>query len=418
MDPVSRTRCDPAQPGRRPARRLLPPPAAPRMRVLSVLSSTNPMGSEIGRATFELAARLAERVAYEFSIDDRRPDNVALVRAFAARHAIPVHVGPALVQAEALDSFPATLPGLIRQDRWDVIESVGWSNTFTNDLVLREIGDRALVYTPHYRPTWTAPALLAMAGHVEDVHRRMTQRADAVLCLSPRERRILQSFAPGRNHGHVIPIGLDFAATEPGSLDRPPQLLFAGNPGDPLHRFDQVMALLPRLLHHRPDLKLVILGDAPHGLIPEPLRPSCEPRGAVGVDERRRAFAESRGVVVPSAYDSSGLTILEALAAGTPAFAADLDTTRGLFAGHAGINFCPGDDPEATAAIVLDAIARGVAPIRAALADRDRLAAAFDWDGLAARKWEAMASAWFTRHYIDHPFRGPAVSRATSLASG
>ena len=42
-----------------------PVPAGPRMRVLSVLSSSNQMYSGIGRAVFELTARLRERVDFE-----------------------------------------------------------------------------------------------------------------------------------------------------------------------------------------------------------------------------------------------------------------------------------------------------------------------------------------------------------------
>ena len=77
-------------------RRLLPVAAGPRMRVLSVLSSSNQMYSGMGRAVFELTARLTERVDFEIAIDDRDPRNLDLVLAFGRDHGIPVHVGPAL----------------------------------------------------------------------------------------------------------------------------------------------------------------------------------------------------------------------------------------------------------------------------------------------------------------------------------
>ena len=85
--------------------------------------------------------------------------------------------------------------------------------------------------------------------------------------------------------------------------------------------------------------------------------------------------------------------------------------TRSLFETYQGAKFCPGDDPDATFAIVEQTLARGEAAIRETLADRDRLRAAFDWDGLALQKWQALAAAWFTRHYLDRPFQGPDVAQ-------
>src|SRR5205823_5619508 len=122
--------------------------------VLSVLSSSNQMYSGIGRAVFELTARLRERADFEIAIDDLDTRNLGLVREFGRGQGIPVHVGPALTSPRSLDSASATLPDLLRRDDWDVVEALCWANSATNALVLREIGDRALVYTPHYQPLW------------------------------------------------------------------------------------------------------------------------------------------------------------------------------------------------------------------------------------------------------------------------
>ena len=87
--------------------------------------------------------------------------------------------------------------------------------------------------------------------------------------------------------------------------------------------------------------------------------------------------------------------------------------TRSVFETYKGAKFCPGEDADATFAIVEETLEKGEAAVRETLADRDRLRAAFDWDGLALQKWQVMASAWFTRHYLDRPFQGPAVARAS-----
>ncbi len=401
-------------PARRRAGRLLPVAAGPKMRVLSVLSSSNQMYSGIGRAVFELAARLKERVDFEFAIDDLHPRNLKLVLDFGRAQGIPVHVGPGLTSGRSLDSFSATLPSLLRRPDWDLVEALCWANSASNAVVLREIGDRALAYTGHFQPPWTVPMSAEVSANTDEVHRRMVARADAVLCVSPWERRLVQGQAPGRNNCHYVANGCDTDEYRPGPAARKPHLLFVGDLAEPRKRFDRVLAILPRLLARRPDLKLVVIGNGSEGAlarIPAGLRPACELRGYVGEGELRRAYAEAAGVFLLSEFEAFGLPILEGLACGTPVFLTDLEVTRSLFAPFQGAKFCPGDDPEATLAIVEATLDRGEAAVLEVLADRDRIRAAFDWDGLALAKWQALASAWFARHYLDRPFGGPRPHR-------
>jgi len=382
--------------------------------VLSVLSSSNQMYSGIGRAVFELTARLRERVDFEISIDDLDPKNLDLVVEFGEVHGIPVHVGPALTSPNSLDAFSATLPSLLRRGHWDLVEALCWANSASNGVVLREIGNRALAYTGHFQPLWTVPMSPAVSAHTDEIHRRMARRADAVLCVSPWERKVVQAQAPGRNNCHYVANGCNPAEYRPGPLARRPQLLFVGDLAEPRKRFDRVLAVLPRLLARWPELKLVVIGNGSEkalGRIPAGLRPACELRGYVAEPELRRAYAESRGVFLLSEFEAFGIPILEGLVSGTPVFLTDLEVTRSLFETYKGAKFCPGDDPDATFAIIEQTLARGDAATREVLADRDRLASAFDWDGLAITKWQALASAWFTRHYIDRPFQGPAVAK-------
>lgn len=402
-------------------RRLLPVAAGPRMRVLSVLSSSNQMYSGIGRSVFELTARLAERIDFEIAIDDRDPRNLDLVLAFGREHGIPVHVGPAVESPRSLDTHSADLPELLRRDDWDLVETLCWANSATNAVVLRELGDKALAYTPHYQPTWTAMMTPEVAALADDIHHRMSRRADAVLCVSPRERSVVQAQTPGRNNCQYVANGVNCAEFQPGPPERKPQLLFVGDLAEPRKRFDRVLAILPRLLAGRPDLKLVAIGngsDRAIDRVPAELRPACEFRGYVPEAELRHAYAESAGVFLLSDYEAFGLPILEALISGTPVFLTDLEVTRSLFETYAGAHFCPADDPEETSAIVDRTLARGPDAVLETLADRDRLRAAFDWDVLAIKKWQFLAATWFTRHYIDRPFQGPAIGRSAIAARG
>ena len=267
---------------RPPARRLLPVAAGPRMRVLSVLSSSNQMYSGIGRAVFELTARLKERVDFEFAIDDLYPKNLDLVLDFGREHGIPVHVGPALTSPRSLDSFSATLPTLLRRDDWDLVEALCWANSATNAVVLREIGDRALVYTGHYQPLWTVPMSPEVSHNTDDIHHRIARRADAVLCVSPWERQVVQAQTHGRNNCHYVANGVNADEYRPGPLARKPHLLFVGDLAEPRKRFDRILAILPRLLA---TLARAEAGRHRQRQRPGPAsgsRPSCGPPASCG----------------------------------------------------------------------------------------------------------------------------------------
>ena len=411
---------DPSNPSNTPTRRLLPPAAGPKMRVLSVLSSSNQMYSGIGRALFEFTSRLLERVDFEFAIDDLHPKNVNLVLEFGKKHDIPVHVGPALTTSRSLDSFNSMLPTILRRTDFDLVEALCWANTSTNEVLLKGLGDRALVYTPYYQPLWSVPMTAETAVNTDDIHHRMVRRSDAVLCASPWERQLLQRQAHGRNNCSYLACGVNSHMYQPGPLVRKPQILFVGDLAEPRKRFDRILKILPALLYRWPELKLVVIGngsDAAMSRIPEELRPFCELRGYVTEAEVRQAYAESQAVILLSEFEAFGIPILEGLISGTPVFLTDIEVTRSLFEQFKGAHFCPGDDADATLAIVKSVLERGPESIADTISDRERLKAQFDWDALVGRKWQAMASAWFTRHYLDRPFQGPRTPRATARAA-
>ncbi len=380
---------------------------SPRMRALCVLESTNQLYSGIGRNLFETARRLTDRIAWEFAIDDRVPKNVDLLVRFGADHGLPVHVGAGRFVGGQCGPVNDGLPGLLRSRRWDAVDLVGWANSASHAIVLDEVGDAVVCYTPHDQPTWTVEFSEAEAAHVAEVHRRVIRRADVVLCDSPAERRSLEAFAPDAANCQFVPLGCDFDAFRAGPPDRRPQLLFVGDLLERRKRFDRVVGVFERLHNRRPDLRLVVVGnrsDGVGGLIPGAIRPACDLRGYISEGELRRTYAESSGLFLLSDYEAFGLPIVEALASGTPVFLHRQDVMLSVFGEVPGAHFCPGDDLDATAAIVAETLASGPAAIAEVLDGRERLRSTFGWEPLADRKWQALATAWFHRHHW--PWRG------------
>lgn len=371
----------------------------PRMRLLCVLSPSNQMYSGIGRAIFELAARLGDRVQFEFAMSNYFTKNLEILKTFCLEHDIPLHVGMGRAKAESLDTYNDSLPALLSQRRWDAVECVCWANAATNEGVLANLRDEVLCYTPHDQPIWTVPMSPAQAGHIETIHRRMLLRADVVCCDSPWERTQLQKQAIGLNNCRYLPLGCDFQQFRPGPLDRPEQLLFVGDLAEPRKRFDRVLAVLDRLLVLRPSARLVVVGNRSNEvnhLIPAHLRHACELRGYVDEAALHRAYAESSGLILLSDFEAFGIPILEALACATPVFLSTLNETQSLFGEFRGAHFCPAD-ADATAEMIARSLAQGRTAIAETRSDLGRLRARFDWEVQADRKWEALAAAWFHR---------------------
>ena len=372
----------------------------PRMRVLTVLSSSNQMYSGIGRAVFELADRIRDRVEFTFAMDDLDARDLSLVRSFAESRGMHVHIGTGRKRGDSLDNGNANLADVLRRNCWDAVECVCWANADTNETVLNHIGDSPLIFTPHHQPPWSVPMNGRQAEFTDAIYRAVVRRADLVLCDSPWERREVARMAPDQNNASYLPLGCDFQAFRAGSAARAEQLLFVGDLSEPRKRFDRVIGLLRRLRDERPNLRLLVIGNRTEhaeSVIPADLRDVCDFRGYASEAALHKAYSESAGLVLLSEFEAFGIPILEALAAGTPVFLSRIAPTLSLFNECRGAHFCPADNPDATAEIVKTVLNRGRAEVEAAIADRERLRARFDWDRLAARKWSLMSAAWFRR---------------------
>ena len=151
------------------------------------------------------------------------------------------------------------------------------------------------------------------------------------------------------------------------------------------------------LAAERPRLRLLVAGpgerEALFEMLPEALHDRVTFLGKVSEADKARMLASLDIYVAPNTRgESFGMILTEALAAGTPIVASDLDAFRRVLdGGHAGLLFPTGDTEALTKSLreLLDDPAQ-----RAAYAtEAARVVAAYDWTAVAQRVLEVYALA-------------------------
>ncbi|GAA2527427.1 glycosyltransferase family 4 protein [Pilimelia columellifera] len=172
---------------------------------------------------------------------------------------------------------------------------------------------------------------------------------------------------------------------------------FLGRFGEPRKGFGVLAAAFAALAARRPGLRLLVAGpgeaEEALALIPAALHGQVTLLGMVPEARKARMLRSVDLYVAPNTGgESFGMILTEAMAAGTPVVASDLDAFRRvLVGGAAGALFRTGD-PVALAALLDDLLDHPAR--RAQLAARGRAAvAAYDWPVVAARVLEVYATA-------------------------
>lgn len=171
----------------------------------------------------------------------------------------------------------------------------------------------------------------------------------------------------------IIPNGVDVTAFHPNGrrptdyLSRGPRLLFLGRL-DPRNGLDTVLAAMPRILARYPAAELVVAGDGPLRSLYERrarrLGASVRFVGRVN-GERPEYYGTADLYLCPTTKASFGITLLEAMACGTPLVVSDITGFRELVNGGAEAALAPPGLAEAWADAVVALI--GDAPRRVAM---------------------------------------------------
>jgi glycosyltransferase involved in cell wall biosynthesis len=208
----------------------------------------------------------------------------------------------------------------------------------------------------------------------------------------------------------VVPMGVDLKQRFiPGRIRRhEKQLLFAGRLVAK-KGVEFLLQAMPRIRQAHPDVSLLIVGHGPEkdrlaNMTRElQIDARVEFRGGVPNDELPRYYQSSSIVIFPSVVDPQGdregfgLVLVEALGCACAAVISDLPAMRDIVTdGRTGV-IVPQKDPKAIAEQVIELLDQPRRARELGRAGRQYVLERFDWDRIAQRYEELMASAYADR---------------------
>jgi glycosyltransferase involved in cell wall biosynthesis len=193
---------------------------------------------------------------------------------------------------------------------------------------------RPLVFSPYYHGGAGHSRVARVAyGVYRPVSRLLFGACAHIVCGSAAEAGALVRDFPGLTAPvTVVPYGVDVSAfAEARPFEVAARVVIAAGRMEPYKQFDRVALAAEELPE---DNEILLLGDGParrdleqliarHGL---GRRVRC--LGRVSDEDLRRWFRTAKVLVSMSRYESFGLTLIEALAAGIPVVASDIPAHR------------------------------------------------------------------------------------------
>lgn len=225
------------------------------------------------------------------------------------------------------------------------------------------------------------------------------EKVTARIAVSERARTTLVEHVGG--DAVIIPNGVDTASfhgarPRPGWPGAAGALVFLGRVEEPRKGLSVLLDAMPEVLARRPGVRLLVAGpgDIEAALDGRPHAVAASVTGLGMIDEADKPDVLASGdiyIAPNTGGESFGIVLLEAMAAGTPVVASDLEAfTRVLDHGRSGCLF-RSEDPHSLATVVLDLLGDSAERIRLRNAGLHR-AREFDWDTIARRVLEVYES--------------------------
>lgn len=244
------------------------------------------------------------------------------------------------------------------------------------------------------------------------------EKLSARICVSEDARRFLVSHLGG--DAITIPNGVrvaDLRTDERLDVIDPsrPSILFLGRMDEPRKGLSVLFDALPATLDRIPDLQVIVVGpgdiDDQRSDLPEAIRGRVMFLGRLSDADKARALNSVDLYVAPhTGGESFGIVLAEAMAAGTPVLASDLQAFRAvLLDGRAGALF-PNEDSAALADAIVDLL--GDSARLAELAQEgSRRVMDFDWDRVVDQVIAVYESVTITGERVTEDLRGQVLGR-------
>ncbi|MFC1430690.1 glycosyltransferase family 4 protein [Streptacidiphilus sp. N1-3] len=215
------------------------------------------------------------------------------------------------------------------------------------------------------------------------------EKISARIAVSEYARRTLVEHFGG--DAVVIPNGVDvgfFADAEPRPEWSGGTIGFVGRINEPRKGLPTLLEALPRIIAARPDVRLLVAGkgdeeEAVKGLPPE-VRARIEFLGMVTDQEKASLLRSVDLYVAPNTGgESFGIILVEAMSAGAPVLASDLDAFRQVLDGGAAGELFPVEDADALAGAAIRLLG-DPARLAALRESGSRHVRRFDWETVGA----------------------------------
>ncbi|MEY9850155.1 glycosyltransferase family 4 protein [Streptacidiphilus sp. MAP5-3] len=189
----------------------------------------------------------------------------------------------------------------------------------------------------------------------------------------------------------VIPNGVDvdfFASAEPRAEWQGETIGFVGRINEPRKGLPTLLEAFPKILAERPGVRLLVAGkgDEEEAVkdLPREVRDRITFLGMVSDEDKARLLRSVDVYIAPNTGgESFGIILVEALSAGAPVVASDLDAFRQVLDGGASGELFPVEDGEALAKVAIRLL--GDPERRSALSDTgSRHVRRFDWSTVGA----------------------------------
>ena len=246
------------------------------------------------------------------------------------------------------------LRDLFRRERIDVVHVHGGLNPTLGLVAPEAAWDLGLPVVATFHSWFASSALCRI------FRRTLQQRLDRHAALLAVSQPVVDAHARYfEADWEIIPNGVDTdffhmdASRGPPAGD--PELLFLGRL-DPRNGLDTVLDAMPRVLEYFPGARLTVAGDGPLRPVYERMARSLGPRvqflGRVNGD-RPGHYARADMYLCPTTKASFGITLLEAMACGTPLVVSDITGFRELVGEGPEAVLVPKNDPAAWATTIV-----------------------------------------------------------------